>query len=325
MTRKILLSSLATSLTQPIVLFIGMASFESRCTTLLQEFVRSKICNDFCFFTNLQAGKDAAKNLQTMQQLVEDNASTTSLDLDSPTLAASAFLKAIDSTRALEDGAIFVDTTTFTHEQLLILFRVLTEAKLSRLVIFGYTGADAYSTNTELKNAWLSKGVSQIRSVLGFPGNLLPSKRLHLIVLVGFEHERAKTVIERFEPNVLTLGIGKRDESVSERHHATNTHFFEEVKRFVELKASISTDVRTFEFSCVDPLAAHQSVLDQVALSPDHNTVICPMNTKLSTLGVALAATQNESIQICYSRAIEYNEDGYSTPSKQITLFEKLF
>ena len=49
------------------------------------------------------------------------------------------------------------------------------------------------------------------------------------------------------------------------------------------------------------------------------------MNTKLSTLGAALAAVERPEIQLCYARAIEYNESGYSTPSNQVTIFTMAF
>jgi hypothetical protein len=63
-------------------------------------------------------------------------------------------------------------------------------------------------------------------------------------------------------------------------------------------------------------------VLEKAAMSDNYNIVVCPMNTKISTIGVGLAALQNNKIQIAYARAIEYNEAGYSTPSDMTTIFE---
>ena len=56
---------------------------------------------------------------------------------------------------------------------------------------------------------WLSKGVKEIRSVLGFPGEILPSRKNHLIVLTGYEYERAKTIIDILQPYSLALGFGE--------------------------------------------------------------------------------------------------------------------
>ena len=80
--------------------------------------------------------------------------------------------------------------------------------------------------------------------------------------------------------------------------------------------------VDVFQFSCVDPLAAKDSVLAQIKRYENLNTVVCPMNTKLSTIGVGFAAMEKDNIQIAYSEADEYNEMGYSTPGEFATIYE---
>jgi hypothetical protein len=320
---KIAIRNLKSELRGPVALFVGTASFEDRCCTILEE-LRDE-CTSFLIFKNSQVGPHAEQNLHKMLTIVGERGVLVGLDLDEPMVTARSLRAVVDAASKGPEGSVFVDITTFTHEQLLILFRILEQEKPARKIIFGYTGASRYSVNTDPKDVWLSRGVSQVRSVLGFPGNLLPSKRLHLIVLVGFEHERAKAVIEMFEPSVLTLGVGEKSQSVSDEHFETNHRFFDDVRKFVDRRTSISADVNSFEFSCVDPQATKASVIEEIGKYPDYNTVICPMNTKLSTLGVALAASENPAVQVCYSRAIEYNEVGYSTASDQVTLFEMSF
>lgn len=320
---KIAIRDLRSTLTEPVALFVATASFEDRCCSILEQI--GGVCSKYIIFRNSQVGPHAEQNLQKMLSIGGQPEAIVGLDLDEPLLAAGSLRTVVDAAAMAPEGSIFVDITTFTHEQLLILFRILEQEKLDRKIIFGYTGAGRYSVNTDPGDVWLSRGVSQVRSVLGFPGNLLPSKRLHLIVLIGFEHERAKAVIEIFEPSILTLGVGEKSQSVSDEHFQTNCRFFEDVRKFVDRRTSVSADVNLFEFSCVDPHVTKTAILQEIAKFPDHNTVICPMNTKLSTLGVALAASENPAVQVCYSRAIEYNEVGYSTASDQVTLFEMRF
>lgn len=320
---KVAIKDLQSALAEPIALFIGTASFEDRCRTIFEGLVQRPAKS--LLFKNAQAGPNAELNLQLMMSLAGESAERGDVDLDDPVATARSLAAVVAKAAEAPGGCIFVDITTFTHEQLLILYRVLENARPDRNIVFGYTGADQYSVNTEVASAWLSRGVSQVRSVLGFPGNLLPSKRLHLILLVGFEHERARAVIEAFEPNVLTLGVGMQSQSVSEQHFQTNRRFFEDVQKFVEVRTTLGSAVNKFVFSCVDPDAARNAILAEVARFGDHNTVICPMNTKLSTLGAALVASANPAAQLCYSRAIEYNEAGYSTPSDQATLFRHRF
>lgn len=323
MSQKVTIADLEAKVGASVALFIGMGSFEVRCLTILGALAKNT--GNFLFFKNRQAGDLASENLQKMKVIAGEKAISIDLDLDKPTLSADAFQTSLTHIKNAPDGPIFVDITTFTHEQLLIFLRVLSEAKIDRKVIFGYTGSEQYSINTDPEDVWLSKGVSQVRSILGFPGEFLPSKKLHLIVLVGFEYERAKAVIEQFEPAFLTLGIAKNTQSVSAAHHATNQKFFDEVKRFVDVRTSIYPSIYTFRFSGVDPILTRDAVLTQVVKLSSCNTVVYPMNTKISTLGVGLAAIQNRGIQICYSRAITYNENGYSTPSQQVTVFEMNF
>jgi hypothetical protein len=295
--------------------------FEARCFSILEALKQPP--GHCLFFKNLAAGHLAEKNLLHMSGLTVGQNTVIDLDLDSPITAADAFARAtVPKIVAASPGAIFVDTTTFTHEQLLILLRVLDQLRINCKIFMGYTGAKTYSTNTKTEDVWLSRGVAQIRSVLGYPGSFAPSKKLHLIVLVGFEHERAATVIEQFEPARLTLMRGDPEQSVSSDHYATNLRFFEELERFVERTELRQADVETCYFSCINPFSARDTVLEKAAMSDNYNIVVCPMNTKISTIGVGLAALQNNKIQIAYARAIEYNEAGYSTPSDMTTIFE---
>ncbi len=320
---KITIKDLKGKLDNPIALFICMASFEARCSSILEELL--SVCGHFIVFKNVQAGSLADENYARIMAMVGDKGVGITLNLDEPMDTTRSLLKVMDHLASAGDGDIFVDVTTFTHEQLLILFRILSVAKINRRIIFGYTGADRYSTNTEVSDAWLSKGVSQVRSVMGFPGSHRPSRRLHLLMLVGFEHERAKSVIEAFEPSMLTLGLGDLSQSVSSNHYESNKIFFEDVRKFVDRRSNLSAAVRQFSFSCIDPEETKSAILNQIDELSDYNTVVCSMNTKLSTLGAALAATERPDIQLCYSRAIEYNESGYSTPSDQVTLFSMNF
>ena len=320
---KIALGDLRNSLREPIALFVGIASYESRCLTILNELDKSY--SDAIFFRNTQTGEKAKDNLQKMLFSSKGKGNSFSIDMDDPTNTVRSLQEITARSRNLPAGSVFIDVTTFTHEQLLLLFRILDTEKPDRNFVFGYTGASQYSTNTDPADAWLSRGVSTVRSVLGYPGNFMPSKRLHLIILVGFEHERAQAVIEKMDPDELTLGIGNRSQSVSDKHFETNQMFFLNVRKFVSLRTNIGERVRTFDFSCIDPLVTRNSIHNEIKRLPSHNTVICPMNTKISTLGAALLGCQNKNIQVCYSRAIEYNEEGYSTPSDQVTLFEWSF
>jgi hypothetical protein len=165
---------------------------------------------------------------------------------------------------------------------------------------------------------WLSKGVAEVRSVLGYPGEFFPSRKTHLIVLVGFEHERASKLVEIYEPNILSLGYGKAGSETSQKHYSANRNYHKLVREAV----ATYTTVREFEFSCSNPWDAKKAILAQVATTPDHNVVVAPMNTKISTVGCALAAVENQTIQLSYAKAMSYNYQQYSVGGTMCYLFE---
>lgn len=215
-----------------------------------------------------------------------------------------------------------VDITSMSHELLSVLIAILrSKSKLEHTVLC-YTGADRYSFNTPADEMWLSRGVSSIRSILGFGGEQLPSKKLHLVIPVGFEVERAMEVIATYEPAVLSLGIGRREESVSLAHHDANLNFFTRLESFVRGQENTCEKVSQFEFSCIDPFVAKADLFEHLEKFQDFNTVICPLNTKISTVGIALLCLEQPAFQLCYAQPLEYNTDGYATPSDVIRVID---
>lgn len=220
----------------------------------------------------------------------------------------------------IKDLEIFVDITSLSHEVLVAFIGLLQSENLLKNTTLLYTEADEYSFNTTLEQKWLSRGVVEVRSVLGFPGTMLPSKKLHLIIMAGFEIERATEVINRYEPSRLTIAYGSKDHSVSEKHHLTNIGFAQNIlDNFLENSAQMD-DLHQLEFSCTDPFSTKSSLEIYINQFPNENIVICPLNTKVSTVGAALAALEMPNIQICYAQPAEYNVAGYASPGKNITL-----
>jgi hypothetical protein len=212
-----------------------------------------------------------------------------------------------------------VDISTFTHESLLILFKLLLIHKKNEdNISFVYNNASEYCPGKPLNEKWLSNGVEEVRSVLGYSGTIMPSRNSHLIILVGYEHERASELIRVFEPEVISLGYGKSGSETGEKYHETNMYYLELVKKTV----ATNPKVNTFEFSSNDPLDTKKAILNKVGEYPEYNTIVAPMNTKLSTIGAGLASLANEKIQICYARALQYNYQNYSSPGDDCYLIE---
>jgi len=76
---------------------------------------------------------------------------------------------------------IIIDITTFTHEMLLILLKLFyLNKKHFRKITCIYTSAKDYSVGDNDDKIWLSKGCREVRSVLGYPGKIIPGKPISL-------------------------------------------------------------------------------------------------------------------------------------------------
>jgi hypothetical protein len=181
-----------------------------------------------------------------------------------------------------------------------------------------YVSASDYSIRDKKEDKWLSKGVAAVRSILGYSGDLFPSRKMHLMILVGFECQRASALIEILEPSQISLGHGMPSTATDVKHVAAQEFFYEMIKRTVATRGNVDK----FEFSCNNPIETRDAILTQSNKYYDYNNVVAPMNTKLSTVGSGLAAFASNEIQLCYAQAEQYNYEGYSSPGTNCYVFE---
>ena len=314
------LADLQDNLQLPIDIFICCASFENRCRSVA-DIIQPELIKHALIAENKNLSHYVGENANYLRNRFESCAEDVPIDSTNPLLTADNLDSALKSISTDCQLRYFVDITTFTHESLLILFKLLCLNKKPKdKVTFVYTSASDYSTDEKREDKWLSKGVGDIRSVLGYPGEILPSKKYHLIILVGYEHHRASKLIESFEPDIISLGYGKAGSETVEKHRDANSHF----KNLVAKVATMYGAVEEFEFPCNEPLAAKQAILECVQATPAHNHIVAPMNTKLSTIGCALAAIEgeDETIQLCYAQPLQYNYRSYSSPGDTCYLLD---
>jgi hypothetical protein len=308
------LSQLSRAIDQPVDIFICSASYEERCKSIANAIADNINVAKRLVCFNQKSSPTVATNAKFLLDRLGKNAETVLLDKGSPIITADNLQRALS--RAEENGNDFsylIDITTFTHEALLILLRLLQSRAKRNPVVLAYTVADEYSVGLQPAEKWLSKGITDIRSVLGYPGDSRPSRKSHLIVLVGFEYDRAERLIDEYQPHIISLGFGELGTATAAQHEQVNRLAFAQLARKV-------SKYKEFEFSCVDVSAVERSISLQASLFPDCNVVIAPMNTKLSTVGVAGAAFRNNEIQICYASASQYNIEGYSRPGDSCIL-----
>ncbi|WP_113049280.1 hypothetical protein [Rhizobiales bacterium] len=287
--------------------FLGRVSFEARSIEI-PVMLKASEWKSFTVFRSSRRSRLANNRFETIEQLWKDDLPSPELDTADPLLVARTLREQVLKFAALARGqSALIDVTSFRREELLILFSILKNHDLGDVGKWrlGYVG-------TQDMGRWLSGKVTAVRSVVGFAGDMWPSKSSRLVIMMGFELERARSIVDAYEPGLVILGFGKRSESISETLYSRNAAVVE------QLASDIGGDVKRFEFSARDP---SQVVLDlEDALGDDtaFNTILAPLHTKLSTLGAGMYASKHSEVQICYAAVDEYNEDEYSKPGTAV-------
>jgi len=296
--------------------FLCFASFEERSKSIAMALDKSKNIGAYIYFDPMYTLAESPNAISEGFSQYEIKEAS----VHDPIKIADSFAK--DVARLAEDKIknIIIDITTFTHEALLILLKILySYRRCFEHLVCSYTGAGSYGGETiPPEQKWLSKGCKDVRNVLGYPGVLKPAAKTCLIVLAGFELERATRLIELIEPDKIVIGNGI--EPTNANHSGTMSYFR---SRFEEWKNEYrGRNCETFDFSCKDILSTVESIRQLIEKNPDDNYILVPLNTKLTTVASALLALQKPQIQLCYSIPEIYNTNSYSTPGDKITVFD---
>jgi len=237
------------------------------------------------------------------------------LSHSNPIFTADSIYNHLSGLKSTGAKKIAIDTSTFTHEALLMIYRIIPlVCDGDTSIVYLYTGSKEYSVGDSIEDKWLSRGIREVRSVVGYPGQLLPSRSIHLILLAGFEADRALSLIREFEPSHVSLGCGDREVSFTEPHQLTN----EQVTAAIRRAQSIAGEVDAFTFNPYSPIETCSAISKQCEKHGKMNTVIAPLNTKLSALGAAELAFQSQEVQVCYAQPLLYNTENYSAPREDV-------
>lgn len=296
-------------------MLICSASFEERCLAVASS-IRKEIIDValVCRYNGyVQFSED---NNSHLVDIFGDKAISVSLDKDDPLAIYDTLYDVI-----LEKSpqSILLDISTFTRETILIALMLFRQDAFKEIdVTVCYVPADRYSATEDnyVNDIWLSKGVNEIRTILGYAGSYTSLKKTLLVVLVGFEKERAEILINWFEADKLYLGCVPPQESYNNLLSEINKANFTRL-------ASIVGDCNTFEFSCRYLDRTYATLKEIIeANKKEYNIIISPMNNKLSTLAVANVAFDYPEVQVCYASTNQYNTEAYSSPADKVIFFD---
>ena len=293
---KIKKSEISAQLKDGYDMFICSSSFDDRCLSIPNLICKKQISEVIiCHFEDTY--ECANTNYEKINNIFSSNANVDTIDLKKhdPIANFDLLCTVFSALDLQESSCILIDVSTFTREFLLILLRFIKlNLNPSIKVTLCYSPSSTYPK-------WLSRGVKEIRSILGYSGDFSTLKKPMLIVMAGFEYERSQVVIDNYEPAKLFLGKATSKNSISgDLAEINDSHYKNLVRQ--------NTQAEEFEFSCID-IEKTKNIILGIAkeYQNDYNIIVAPMNNKISTLGVAYAALENSSIQICYASTNQYN------------------
>lgn len=283
-------------------LFVCSAGFEQRCLAVPEAIGGAQKC--IIFYNEDDPAESTKAHLENLKGMFA-GAEVLGLKNDDPIYSADSIVAGIDRCWSGDLTRISVDITTFSRESLLILMKYLwSKMGDAREVTILYNRALEYAVGLDAPEKWLSSGIREVRSILGYSGTLLPSRQNHLIIMAGFESVRAQRLVSECEPSLVSLGVADPAEAHTAEHQEVN----EDRRRRI---ANVS-ETMYFEFSAYDPNRAYDDITKQIGRATNMNTIIAPMNTKLSAIGAGLVGYRNPDVQLCYAQADYYNYGNYS-------------
>lgn len=293
--------------------FMGFCSFDQRCLSIIKSVNCEKI-NKVIFFINENTTEETKKNLNELTELLDKKLELVEVDLFNPIRLTDRILETftiwIDGA---ENCNVLVDTSSFTHEGILILDAILRQRKDSCNYLYAYNNAKTYASESiDPDNKWLSRGIGQVRSIMGYPGDFIPSRNTTVIVILGYECERAYRIIDEICPDKLIIMYNDRLHSTTEKIQEAGENHANFLK---ELSTSYYYEEK--KISSDNPYEAARQV-DEIITEEEkkNNVILLPMNNKLSTLAAAQATVAHPAVQVCYAPAIVYNSSKYSEPGE---------
>jgi len=204
----------------------------------------------------------------------------------------------------LNDLKVTLDISTFPKLYLLEILRILGGLQRPIFLQVLYTKPKYYAAPEE---GSLSYGIKDICVPPGYWGNVDPGKEDVLVVLLGFEEERVKAVIEDLEPNKVILLLAKRGTSsqwngYSERY---NHNLLEQAEPGTIKPISAIQPIQVMK--CLERLWSSKKYSGKKL-----NYFILPLGPKPQIIGVYWFFTNYPQVSVIYGQALRHNEPYYS-------------
>lgn len=291
---------------QPDSVFIACASFEERCLGVLRRLSEDYRFDNGFLFAYDDPNEERELHLQEMEQILKLRGSlqTIRTSENEPLPALGELAAKLNRLKLHTDNCIItIDITTFTKRHLLLLLKIIDDLGLWNALRVYYTEPRDYITDLYLP---MSMGVRAISPITGFISHGPLSKPTLLVIILGYEGDRAKSILENLDPNEVLLIVPKPayHPEWEGRTEAMN-------KQLIKI---IGQDRIRYIHSQDSLMVANQleEILRGYPLD-EWRCSIVPLGTKPQTLGTFLFWRKNKGkLSIVYGQPLRHNERFFS-------------
>lgn len=299
--------------------FVAFCGFEKRCLSVVKNVLSENMVKGIVYINN-EVFSESRENLQVFKDSLGSKIDIKEIDIFNPIEVADSFVDVIvNECKNIEKPRLLVDITSFTHEALLIFLAICNQFLDNAQIDYTYCNASIYaSENSGCKEQWLSRGIKEVRSVLGYAGDIKPLNKTVMIMMVGYECERAWQVIDSVSPEKLIITYNDASGSTDQTNgDASFIH-----ANLLKDLAAYYQNVEQYMIPSNNPFDTKKELEKVISkIEPDVNIIIAPMNNKLATFGAGLVALDRPDIQLCYAPATYYNTSSYSVEGDSCYLF----
>jgi hypothetical protein len=287
--------------------FICCGSPEERCKGIIQKLdpnYRAKLVL-FLRYTDHES-KKREKNIKEMKERLKNVGEIREITLDEekPIPVIKDLIQEIEKERGTsKNPRITIDISTIIKWHLLILLKALDAKGINNCIRFLYTEPEDYMTDLFQP---LSFGIRNIFPIPTYSGNFDFSKNSLLVLILGYEGDRALALLEEMDPTECLLLVAKP------AYHAEWEGRTEEMNREI---INVVGESKIKYIHSRNPVLVFHQLRELLSSSKNlqYNHIISPLGTKPQTLGLYLyLSTHPSNTVIIYGSPSRHNELFYS-------------
>jgi len=245
--------------------------------------------------------------LTLVKELIQDRSMEHVFTECDESFPAKCLKKQIDALSLLGGATkhpLVIDISVFTKRNLLMLWQWLDDIKAWDRVTVVYSEPDSYVVSKYIP---LTFGLESLQQIPGSPGVADCSRPVHLVLLLGYEGDRALAVYERIQPMQTTLFVP---------HPPYRPDWEGRTEEFNNDLLNLTGNQHVKRVDAIDPEATANML--RLTIGPGDSrsqnaVVICPLGTKPQTLGVfEYLREARDPPAVIYANPMRHNKSFFS-------------